>query len=75
MDLKCTLTDREYQALRVANMRGQVNAAGTFYRHTNGEVVFETIAPRMLCDQLDRVIDFGAISAREVFHAQMTLSA
>ena len=60
------VSDEEYQEIRKASMRGLITA--DFERDAlNGEVTFYTDDPRKLARQLEKVIDFGATSANDVF--------
>lgn len=66
--LTANFSDVEYQDIRSAGMRGKLD--GTFTRASNGDVTFRVINPWRFCGELERVVDFGATSAIDVFELQ-----
>lgn len=68
-----TLSRAEYDALRLASMRGQLNTITRYQRDiASGEVTVWTRDSGFMFKQLERVIDFGAITAPEAFGAVPT---
>lgn len=63
----CWFSDEDYESLRQASMRGKVAAITKFERAAGGDVTIWTTAPKKAFEQLERVIDFGAITAAEAF--------
>ena len=58
------LTWEEYQAVRKASMTG--GFVHKFTRTSDEEVVFSTNAPNKMADDLEKIIDSGATSWREI---------
>lgn len=72
MKVEACLTENEYQTLRLADMRGKLNAVKRMTRdYENGCVTFHIDAPRKFCIQIEGLIDFGATSAAEVFNLEV----
>lgn len=64
------LSDDDFKSLRIASTRGKLNAMEKYQRDIeSGEITLWTRSPKSLFEQLDRAIDFGAITAREAFDA------
>lgn len=57
----------ERAAIKNAMRRGDLSAATDAFENSNGEISFRVFAPRKFCEQLEKIVDFGATSARDVF--------
>lgn len=67
---KAVFTDFEYQAIRKASQRGMLSAVSKFERdEKSGEVTLVTKSPKKMCQQLERIVCFGASTAYEVLVA------
>lgn len=63
-------TEAEYQAIRTASQRGMLSAVTKFERdQKSGEVTLVTKSPKKMCEQMERVVDFGACTAYEILVA------
>lgn len=63
--LTVNLSPADYDRLRKANMRGEVDAS--FTSTDGGDVTFRTKNARKLCKQLESIIDPGATSWADIF--------
>lgn len=67
MKVQAQFNDTEYQKIRYAFQRGKLSAVKNMSRNDKGVVTFSTEAPRKLCIQMESIVDFGEITAAEVF--------
>lgn len=67
MKVEACFSDSEYQTLRLAYMRGKLSTVNRMSRSNDGSVMFNIIAPRKFCIQIESIINFDAVSAAEVF--------
>lgn len=59
-------TPDEYQAIRRASSTGRLGALKEYSRdEKSGQVTFVTIAPKKFFSQIEKIIDFGTITAPE----------
>lgn len=66
--LTATFSAEDHKAIRYGSMRGQLNAMVSYQRDVEtGETTFWVNDPKKFCDQLELLVDFGAITCHEVF--------
>lgn len=62
---RATVSESDYQAIRMASMRGGFNHE--FSRNDHNEVKFKTKNPKLLISELEQIVSSGETSWNEIF--------